>query len=241
MNKLRLVAATTAAAASVLLVAPQMMPASASQPGSSPAAASAVERKPLIQGVVVDQFGHEVDGVTVQATKADGTAAASAITYASDRADGPQHGYFFLEVSKGSFTLTISKSGYRTAKVGPVEVERRFQHVSLGEVQLDKDLTATRTGGAPDDATITTKQHGVVLVEVTAKGKVHPTGAVEIREGRTVVGEDALRRTDKGSVEVDLDKLAKGKHELKAYYLGSSSFEGSTSKAFTLTVSKPKH
>lgn len=58
-----------------------------------------------------------LDDVKVQARDADtGVKVASALTYASDRADGPQHGYYYLEVPAGTFTVTFQKKGMRTTR-----------------------------------------------------------------------------------------------------------------------------
>ncbi|MBI2245210.1 MAG: Ig-like domain repeat protein [Nocardioides sp.] len=231
----------TFAAAALLaaaLLAPQALPATAAPAGGSVTAERAGQA--LIQGVVVDQAGRYVDDVEVQATKDDGTPAASAITYASDREDGPQHGYFFLEVTRGTYTLTLSRDGYKTATYGPVQVTRRGQHVSLGEIEIQKKQTESKTDAALAQRTVTTKQNGAVTVTVSAKG-LKPTGDVEIREGRDVVGEGRLKAKDKGEVTIVLDRLPRGAHELKAYYLGSSELKASASKAFTLTVTRPRH
>jgi hypothetical protein len=239
MSHRRLVAATAAAA--TLLLAPQALPASASVQGSSAVAPARLVAKPLIQGVVVDQFGHLVDDVDVQATRADGTPQASDQTYASAREDGPQHGYFFLEVTKGTFTITLSRTGYQTVEYGPYDVARRHQRVSLGEIEIKKVLAGSRTRAELVKTSVTTQQHGAVDVTVGAAGSSKPTGEVEIREGRKVVGEGTLRGQDKGSLTIDLEKLAKGKHHLKAYYLGSQSVKASGSRTLTLSVTKAKH
>ncbi len=238
-NHRRTVAAVVAAIA-VLLVAPPALPASASTAGAAPAGTAGRAGQALIQGVVTDQSGRYVDDVTVQATRADGTPAASAITYASDREDGPQHGYFFLEVDRGTYTLTLSREGYKTAKYGPYEITKRRQRLSLGEIEIEKKLADSKTAATLAQKTITTKQEGVVGVTVTPKD-AKPTGGVEIREGRNVVGEGRLKARDKGVLTVTLDRLPKGAHELKAYYLGSGDLKASASTSFTLTVTRSRH
>ena len=232
---------TLVAAAALLagaLIAPQALPASASSTGRAVTAQRAGQA--LIQGVVTDQSGRYVDDVEVQATKDDGTPAASAITYASDREDGPQHGYFFLEVTRGTYTLTLSREGYKTATYGPYQVTKRAQRVSLGEIEIQKKLAESKTEASLVRRTVTTKQNGEVVVTVSAKD-VKPTGDVEIREGRAVVGEGGLRARDKGQITIELDRLPRGTHELKAYYLGSSDLKASASASFTLTVTKGRH
>ncbi|HEY0953056.1 Ig-like domain repeat protein [Nocardioides sp.] len=238
MSPRRTLAAAAALLAAAVLV-PQALPATAATHRGVAVTAPRTGQS-LIQGVVTDQTGRYVDDVTVQATKADGTPAASAKTYASDRADGPQHGYFYLEVGRGTYTLTLTRSGYRTATYGPFEITRRRQTISLGEIGIVKMLPETKTAAALVRRSVTTKQNGVVEVAVSAKG-AKPTGTVEVREGQRVVGEGRLKASDKGELVIGLDRLPKGAHQLKAYYLGSSALKASSSPSFTLTVTKARH
>lgn len=229
------VAAGLVTALAALLVAPQVLPASAA-PQHAEGVTVARAGQALIQGVVVDQFGEPVDDVKVQATKADGTPAASALTYASKRADGPQHGYFFLEVTRGTYTLKLTREGYKSAVIDDVVVLKR-KRTSLGETEIQKVLASSQTEAALAHKKITTKQNGVVTVTVTAKG-AKPTGDVEIREGRDVVGGGQLKAGNGGRITIGLDRLPKGSHDLKAVYLGSRSVKGSSSQTITLTVTK---
>lgn len=233
--------ATLLATGGVLLAAPQALPAQAAAPHAGRAAAAvATEVHPLIQGVVVDQDGTPVDDVEVQATKADGTPQASDLTYASQRADGPQHGYFWLQVTKGTYTLTLSKDGYRTVEYDAGQISKRNQKISMGELVIKRIAAPTETRGSLQRATVTTRQRGLVDVTVTSKG-AKPVGDVEVREGRDVVGDGTLEKSDGGSVTLELDRLPRGAHELKAYFLGSAGFKESSSKSFTLTVVRTRH
>ncbi|GAW48784.1 uncharacterized protein (Precursor) [Nocardioides sp. PD653] len=236
----RRTAAAAAALIAVAAIAPQALPASAA-PASGHATSAPRAGSALIQGVVVDQFGTYLDDVQVQATKADGTPSASALTYASDREDGPQHGYFFLEVTRGTYTLTVTRDGYTTLVLDDIEVAKARQKVSLGEIEIQKKLADTRTKGALEDSSITTKQNGVVDVEVSSKATSKPTGTVEVREGREVLGEGTLRTKNRGELTIGIDKLDKGIHHLKVYYLGSSTLKASSSDNLTLKVVRPKH
>ncbi|MBB6627452.1 Ig-like domain repeat protein [Nocardioides sp. KIGAM211] len=209
--------------------------------GTGTVVARATVDPPLIQGLAIDQTGHYVDGVTVQATRADGTPAASDLTYASKWDDGPQHGYFYLEVGRrGTYTLTLSKSGYVTATFGPVHV-RKNQRLGLGEILVKKVLPASSTTAGLDDKSLSVGQKGKVRVKVTSKATKKPVGEIEVREGKTVVGSGVLRPSDKGQVTVGLKKLGKGTHTLKAYFFASPTLKASTSQPMTLTVKKPKH
>ena len=232
------VAAGLVTGLAAFFVAPQALPASAA-PHPSPGVTVERAGQALIQGVVVDQFGAYVDDVKVQAIKGDGTPAASALTYASKRKDGPQHGYFFLEVGRGTYTLKLTREGYKPLVLDDVRVEKARQKVSLGETEIKKDLLASRTDAALAQKKVTTKQTGVVTVTVSAKG-VKPTGDVEIREGRDVVGGGQLKAGNGGRLTITLDRLPKGAHDLKAVYLGSRSVKGSSSQTITLTVVKAR-
>ncbi|WP_243056229.1 Ig-like domain repeat protein [Nocardioides sp. SR21] len=225
-----------------LLLAPQVLPASAapSHTAVSVAKASKVSPAPLIQGVVADQFGNNVDGVTVRATQGS-TAVASAETYASAWASGPQHGYFYLEVGKpGTYTVTLSKKGYETVKYSGIEVTRPRQKVSLGEIGIEKSPDPTTTSAALVSRSVTTKGRGAVVVTVASKATKTPAGSVEIREGNKVVGSGEIKVGNKGAVTVVLDKLGKGGHVLKAHFLGSATLESSASKTITLMVVKSR-
>ncbi|GAA4362496.1 carboxypeptidase-like regulatory domain-containing protein [Nocardioides caricicola] len=234
---------TAALLTGAVLLVPQVLPASASTTHSAlPAAPAAkVSPVPLVQGVVADQFGNFVDGVMVRATKG-GTAVASAETYASKRASGPQHGYFFLEVGKpGTYTVTLSKKGYETVTFSGIEVKRPRQKVSLGAIEIEKTPEPTTTSAALVSRSVTTKARGAVVVKVAAKATKSPVGEVEIREGDKVVGSADLRASGRGTVTVVLGKLGKGGHVLKAHFLGSDTLAPSASKqAITLVVVKAR-
>jgi len=231
------------AAAAALMLTPQLLPAASTAQGASvvAAAASRIAPKPLIQGVVTDQFGRYVDGVVVQATREDGTPAATAETYASRWADGPQHGYFFVEARPGTYTLTLSKPGYETAVYDDVQLGRRGR-VSLGEIEIQKVLASTATNAVLTSRYATTRDRATIVVAVTSRSTKKPTGPVEVREGRNVVGSAVLKPGNQGNVTVTLTKLGKGGHVLRAYFLGSDSLAASSSKRpVTLVVGKPRN
>lgn len=241
--KKKLAAATALGA---LALAPTMQPSQAagSFSGEAPApslSSGAVGTPPLIQGLVVDRAGHFLNNVEVVAVRASGVVAASALTYASNWADGPQNGYFYLEVGKtGTYTLTLSRTGYVTRTLSSVEIVRLRQKLALGEITLTRKLADTKVAAKLPDTRITTNDKGKVDVTVSSTATRKPTGAVEIREGKAVLGSGKLAAGDKGHLKVTLKKLARGSHDLKAYFLGSSSLKKSDSRAVTLTVKKPR-
>jgi len=232
------------AAGVTLLVTPHIPPASAATNAGSVRAVAAAELAPapLIQGVVTDQFGRYVDDVKVQATRADGTRAATSLSYASARADGPQHGYFFLEVGRvGRYTVTLSKDGYESVRYDDVQVVRRNQKLALGEIEIEKVLAATSTNATLTERATPSNERATVVVAVTTKATPKPTGVAEIREGRNVVGTAVLKAGNRGTVTVTLMKLGKGAHVLRAYFLGSQDLAASSSKRpVTLVIVKPR-
>lgn len=232
-------ALTSLLTAGAILVGAHSLAAEAASVPDDAVAPSRAVVKPLIQGVVVDQDGRPVDGVKVQALREDGTPQSSAETYASDREDGPQHGYFFVEVAQGPFRVTLSKDGYRTVEYDAGTITRPRQRLSLGEIEITKLAASTTTASLARD-TVTTKDRGAVRVTVASKATGRPTGDVEVREGRTVVGTATLTRSGKGSVTVTLDRLAKGNHTLRAHFLGTDALRASISGELTLHVVRKK-
>ncbi|MFC4783188.1 Ig-like domain repeat protein [Nocardioides sp. MAHUQ-72] len=203
--------------------------------------ALAAAEPPLVQGLVVDQQGRFLNNAVVEAVRKDGSVAATALTYASTREDGPQNGYFYLEVGKrGVYTLTISKAGYQKRSYGPVEITRLRQKLGLGEIELKRAQAPTTAKAQLPSAHITSDARGKVVVTVAATGTSRPTGDVEVRLGRKVLGSDELTARDKGRATVTLKRLDPGSYTLKAYYLGSKTLKASSSKSVTLTVKKPR-
>lgn len=203
--------------------------------GTAPRAAA---QAPLIQGVVVDQLGKPVDDVDVRALDSDGDPAASALTYASSREDGPQHGYFYLAVgATGGYTLKLRKAGFVSATVTPVRVDRPRQRLALGEITLQRIL-GSRTTAALADSGISPDEKGRVRVTVTGGGTTRPTGTVEVRDGRKVVGTARLTAAAGGKTVVTLKRLAAGRYDLKAWFLGSKALKASSSRGVVLTVKK---
>jgi Bacterial Ig-like domain (group 3) len=228
--------ATVVALAASAVAVQQMMPGSAV--ASAPATRAFVAPPNLLQGVVLDQAGRPVDDVEVEAVGADGGGAAADKTYASKRHDGPQHGYFYLFVPRGSYTLVLSKPGYRTVEHEAGQITKRRKTISMGEIEIQRIPAPTTTLAAPVKARISTKESGSVAVTVKGDGKV--VGDVEVREGRRVVGEATIGKSAKGAVTVTLDRLAPGDHQLTAYFLGTADHKASSSRQLTLEVIKKR-
>lgn len=193
--------------------------------------------RPRIQGVVVDQGGRHVDDVQVRALNRHGDPVASALTYASAREDGPQHGYFYLAVGgAGRYDVVLSKPGYRSADLGEQVVGRRGV-VSLGEVVLEKKLAPSTTRVSLDDRTLTTGQRATANVRVRTDETSRPVGEVSLRVDGDEVRSVDLVGSDRGSLDVRLPRLARGEHKVKAVWTSTSVYvRGSTSEPVTVVV-----
>ncbi|MGY4982773.1 Ig-like domain repeat protein [Streptomyces sp. 900105755] len=89
--------------------------------------------------------------------------------------------------------------------------------------------TASVSTSAPTSVSHTAKAK--VTVKVTASGTT-PTGTVRIYQGSKVIATGTLSG---GKVTVTLPKLAKGKHTLHAFYVGSSTVNSKAGANFTIT------
>ncbi len=90
-----------------------------------------------------------LDDVKVVAYDANRNVLASALSYASERADGPAHGYYYLRVPPGkNYYLEFSKPGWDRVAVRRVDVPKRGRgtQVWAGLVRpdLDSDLSIAK-------------------------------------------------------------------------------------------------
>ena len=120
-----------------------------------------------------------------------------------------------------------------------MQVTRLRQRLGLGEITLTKIL-GSKTSASLADSRIAPDQKGKVRVTVTGGAASRPAGTVEIRDGRKVVGAGRLSPSAGGKVVVILERLAAGRYDLKACFLGSKTLKTSTSREVTLTVEKPR-
>lgn len=190
-----------------------------------------------IQGVVKDQFGDPLGNVQVQATSNGDEG--SAITYEKPGIAGSTGFYRIYDLRPGTYTLVFSSKAPRiTSATATVEVGKR----EIGKVSMTvtRVLAATDLAASLQKKSVTTKQSGVVEATLTTSATKKPTGRVEVREGRDVVGKGSFSARDGGKLTITLDRLHRGSHALKAYYLGSSDLKASASKSFTLTVTKAR-
>ncbi len=196
------------------------------------------ERAGLIQGVAADSSGRGIDDVAVQALDArTGEPVASALTYASDRRDGVQHGYFYLHVDPGTYDVVLVKRGYDAGLLAGVTARRKAP-TSLGPITLELRDWPTRTAAAVGDPVVAPKQRVRLKVKVGSRKARVDGGRVKVLEGRKVLANQRLKRSDKGSVKVDLGRLPKGTHHLKVLFTGKEGLKPSRAEKVKVVVAR---
>lgn len=193
---------------------------------------------PKIWGVVLDGKGRPLLNVAVTAVDEDGEIVASDASYeGGDGEDSPRMGYFQLfPGSNGIYKVTLKKKGYATKRFSNVKIGRGQRVHSLGDITLRR---MTEASGKLVKKSIIFDRRGRVKVTVTP-AKERPTGRVEVRFGKKVVGSGELKAKDRGELTITLKRLDKGRHGLKVVYAGSKFHAGSTSDKFTLKVNAAK-
>lgn len=191
----------------------------------------------LIQGVAVDSSGKGVDNVAVQALDAStGKPAATALTYASARPTGPQHGYFYLWVDRGVYDVVLVKRGYDASFLQDVTVTGK--PVSLGELRLDVRDWPTSTVAEVLDPVVAPRESVRVSVAVDSKRAKVTGGRLVVLDGRKVLASQRLTRADRGAVTLDLGRLPRGTHKLSVEYRGVEGLKSSSARTLKVTVAK---
>ncbi len=197
-----------------------------------------VERAGLIQGVAVDSSGRGIDDLAVQALDArTGEPVASALTYASARPDGVQHGYFYLHVDPGTYDVVLVKRGYDAGLLAGVTARRKAP-TSLGPITLELRDWPTTTAASVVDPVVAPKQRVRLKVEVGSRKARVDGGRVKVLEGREVLANQRLKRSDKGAVKVDLGRLPKGTHHLKVLFTGKEGLKPSRAEKVKVVVAR---
>lgn len=192
----------------------------------------------LIQGVAVDGAGQGIDNVAVQALDAStGRPVATALTYASPRPTGPQHGYFYLVVEPGVYDVVLVKRGFDASLLQDVNVTGK-KDVSLGQLQLDLRDWPTSTVAEVVDPVVTPRQSVKVSTLVDSRRAKVTGGKVVVSEGKRVLATQKLRRVDQGSVTVNVGRLRPGTHRLTVRFKPVDGLKGSSSKTVKVTVAR---
>ena len=192
----------------------------------------------LIQGVAVDSAGAGIDDVAVQALDAStGKPVASALTYASARPGGPQHGYFYLHVAPGTYDVVLVKRGYDASFLADVTARRRAA-TSLGPITLAPRTWPTTTAAAPVDPVVAPRQRVRLEVAVGSRKARVTGGRVKVLEGRRVLASQRLSRSDRGAVRIDLGRLPKGTHRLTVLFTGAEGLRSSRAERVQVVVAR---
>ena len=194
-----------------------------------------------IHGVVVDQGGKKVDDVNVEAFNAkDDGPVASALSYASPDNE-VKHGYFDLCVGRGTYTVKLSKAGYKTRNgidAGYLVwygVHNRY----LGELKLKKNMEDSTAKLTLSKDTIKVGDTAKGTVKITTDGAI-PTGKWQILVDGDKEDSGKLKDDDNGKFSFSVDGLSKGTHKVQASYDGDVYVNGSDSKKVSLDVVKKK-
>lgn len=249
LSRARLVGAVTTAGLLLggALVTHQALPAAATPPESAGPLTAAqlaalnptepMRGRAWIQGVVKDQFGERLGNVTVTAESAGDEG--SAITYEEPGIAGSTGFYRIYDLEPGTYTLRFTSTD---PKISPLTrtVTVGAREIGQADAKVTRVLPGTTTTATLGKARIKTGEKGSVTVTVKTGATKKPTGPIEVREGRSVVGDATLAKGAKGTITITLDKLGKGNHVLKAYFLGSTELKASSSGTVTLHVVKKK-
>ena len=192
----------------------------------------------VIEGVAVDSDGKGIDNVAVQALDAStGAPVATALTYASARRDGPQHGYFYLFVDPGVYDVVLVKRGYDATFLSDVTA-KADRHTALGELTLGLRDWPTSTVADVVDPVVTPNEPVLVEVDVDSRKARVTGGQVVVTEGKRVLAKQRLTHADKGTITVNLGRLPRGTHKLTVAYKAVDGLKSSTARTVKVTVAK---
>jgi hypothetical protein len=194
-----------------------------------------------IHGVVVDQGGKKVDDVNVEAFNAKGgDPQASALTYANPDND-VKHGYFDLCVGRGTYTVKLSKDGYKTRNgidAGYL-VWYGVHNSYLGELKLKKNMEDSTAKVTLSKDSIKVGDDAKGTVKITTGGAV-PTGKWQILVDGDKEDSGKLKESDNGKFSFSVSGLSRGTHKIQASYDGDVYVNGSDSKKVAIDVVKKK-
>jgi len=105
---------------------------------------------------------------------------------------------------------------------------------ATGRVRITKATTGIKARLA--DRTITTKQHGAVVVVLDAGAGVQIRGELTVRSKGVVLKRVRVTATHDGRRTVTLPRLERGKHPIVVRFGGSALVSRAKSSAMTLTV-----
>lgn len=242
-------AAATVLAGTMVAASAEPTPAPPQAHGIAPTSGAqyAVANDVLIQGVVGDKSRafRPIDDVTVQAVAADGTVAATGLTYASQRPKGAQHGYFYLRVPAGDYRLDLSKNGYTTQTI-PVTADPR-KATSLGVVGILPSVSKVRIIGGGEGFVTSGERLGTSFQVIANFGKVRGTGRI-IDQYKTKTGKTRTRVLKKikltganGRIYTDKVRVeGVGKHKVYLDFRGAPGVGDAQSQPYIVWVKAPR-
>ena len=131
----------------------------------------------------------------------------------------------------------LVKRGYDAGLLADVTARRKAP-TSLGPITLALRDWPTTTAASPVDPVVGPKQRVKLTVDVGSRKARVDGGRVKVLEGRRVLAAQRLKRSDKGSVKVDLGRLPKGTHHLRVLFTGTEGLKPSRAKKVKVVVAR---
>lgn len=225
--------------APLLAAAPTALPSyAAGGAGSHLTATGTSADDSIIRGVVTDRSGHPIDDVVVEALGPRGEVVATALSYASRKESGPQHGFYGLYVPAGHYRLRLEKAGYTRRTVGDVVVARHGVE-DVRTVTLAQPRGRTRTAAKLVGGRVPAGARGRVAVTVSGpRGAAAPTGTLVVTSGSRRLGATQLQAADHGHAVVRLVRLAAGRHTVSVRFRGNDVLRPSESGRVRVQVTE---
>lgn len=202
----------------------------------------------FIEGVVLDERGHPVDDINVEAFPAGREASdpvASWLTYESPDAEHP-HGFYLLDVVPGSYVIRLSSlegahepfrsqwyADKRVVTVGDQEALR------LKPVTLERGRAESQCQLALVDDVVPAAHRPQVRVRIKSPDATRVIGSIRVTMNGQKVRTDRLGRQDRGLVVLRLPKRRPGTYRVVVSYSGSGEVKRSHSQVHVLRVAKP--
>ena len=135
------------------------------------------------------------------------------------------------------YDVVLVKRGYDAGLLAGVTARRKAP-TSLGPITLELRDWPTTTAASVVDPVVAPKQRVRLKVKVGSRKARVDGGRVKVLEGRKVLANQRLKRSDKGSVKVDLGRLPKGTHHLKVLFSGKEGLKPSRAKKVKVVVAR---
>lgn len=137
--------------------------------------------------------------------------------------------------STGSAVITLPS---RSLDAGDHAVVARVVEAGTtwqSAVSVQRIAKATSRTAVSVASTVKASRQAVLTLTVSAPGVDEPVGQVKVYDGSKVVRTLVLAAEDRGTTQVTLPKLKKGKHRIAVVYVGNTNVAGSRSTTRTVT------